>query len=56
MQMDQIIERLPGIIAIHDDISYFSKTPQEHDDDLICLIETTEKNGLIFTSKKCNIR
>ena len=30
MRMDQIAERLPGIISIHDEICIFSKTQQEH--------------------------
>ena len=31
MRMDQITERLPGIIAIHDDICVFGQTQEQHD-------------------------
>ena len=31
MRMNQITERLPGTIWIHNDICIFGKTQQEHD-------------------------
>ena len=31
MRLDQITERIPGIIAIHDDIYVFGKTQEQHD-------------------------
>ena len=39
MRMDNITERLKGIISIHDDICVFGKTQQEHDDNLLQLNE-----------------
>ena len=35
MQMDQITDRLPGVIAIHDDICVFGKDTAEHDNNLL---------------------
>ena len=40
MRMDQITERLPGIIAIHNDICVFGKTQQQHDKHLLQLLKT----------------
>ena len=54
--MDQINNRLPGIIAIHDDICVYSKTREEHDTNLLQLMKTASKNGLVFNSHKCSIR
>ena len=55
MRMDQITNRLPDIIVIHDDISVFGKTQQEHDQHLLQLMITASKNGLVFNSSKCHI-
>ena len=56
MHMDQITDRLPGIIAIHDDIFVYSKTREEHNTNLLQLMKTASKNGLVFNSHKCSIR
>ena len=56
MCMDQITNRLPGIIAIHDDICLLSKTRDKHDTNLLQLMKTGSKNGLVFNSHKCSIR
>ena len=56
MCTDQITNRLPGIIAIHDDICVFGKTKQEHDTNLLQLMKTSSQNGLIFNSHKYSIR
>ena len=55
MCMDQITNRLPGIIAIHDEL-YFRKTREEHDTHLLQLMKTASKNGVVFNSHKCSIR
>ena len=55
MRMDNITERLEGIISIHDDICIFGKTQQEHDENLLQLMKTAQKNGLVFNSSKCTI-
>ena len=56
MCMDQITNRLPGIIAIHDDICVYSKTREEHNTNLLQLMKTASKNRLVFNSHKCSIR
>ena len=55
MRMDQITERLPGIIAIHDDICVFGKNQQQHDKHLLQLLKTVSAKGLVFNSRKCQI-
>ena len=45
MCMDQITNRLPGIIAIHDDICLFDKTREEHNTNLLQLMKTASKMG-----------
>ena len=55
MIMDNIIERLAGIISIHGDICIFSKTQQEHDENLLQLMKAAQQNGLVFNSSKCHI-
>ena len=47
MRMDNIIERLKGIILIHDDICVFGKTHQEHDENLLQLMKTAQKQQQI---------
>ena len=55
MHMDQLTDRLPGIIAIHDDICVYSKTQEQHDKHLLQLMKTAAKQGLVFNSNKCHI-
>ena len=40
MCMDQITNKLPGIIAIHDNLCVFGKTREEHDTNLLQLMKT----------------
>ena len=53
MKMDQILEGLPGVIAIHDDITIFGKSDDDHDANLIGLMERAKETGLTLNSKKC---
>ena len=55
MRMDQITERLPGAIAIHDDICVFGKTQEQHIKHLLQLLKTALARGLVFNSRKCQI-
>ena len=55
MQMDQMTNRLPGIIAIHDDICVYGKDTTEHDKNLLKLMQTAQDHGLVFNSNKCSI-
>ena len=54
MKMDQILEGLQGVIAIHDDITIFGKGDEDHDANLIALMERTKETGLTLNSKKCS--
>ena len=49
MGMDQITNKLPGIIAIHDNICVFGKTREEHNTNLLQLIKTASKMGQYLT-------
>ena len=55
MRMDNITERLAGITSIHDDICIFGKTQQEHNENLLQLMKTAQRNDLVFNSSKCTI-
>ena len=55
MQMDQITDRLPGIIAIHDDICVYSKDTIEHNKNLLKLMQSAQDHGLVFNSNKCSL-
>ena len=55
MRMDNVTERLKGIIFIHDDICVFGKTQQEQDENLLQLMKVAQKHGLVFNSNKCQI-
>ena len=56
MQMDQATDCLPCIIAIQDDICMFDRTPEEHDEHLLSLMESAKTHGIVFNSAKCHIR
>ena len=43
MKMDQILEGLPGVITIHDDITIFGKSDDDHDANLIGLMERAKE-------------
>ena len=54
MHMDQITNRLPGIIAIHDDVCIWqNKRGTQHKPSIAH--ENSFKNGLVFNSHKCSI-
>ena len=53
MQMDQITDRIPGIITIHDDICVHGKDTTEHDRNLLQLMQAATQQGLVFNSSKC---
>ena len=55
MKMDQILEGLDGIIAIYDDITIYGKYDDDHDANLIALMEHAKQTGLAFNSQKCFI-
>ena len=55
-KIDQILEACPGTVGIADDIAVFGKTEEEHDKNLINLLEQAKKSGLTFNSSKCSIK
>ena len=50
MQMYQITDRLPGIIAIHEDTCVYGKDIVQHDHNLLQLMKTAQDQGLVFNS------
>jgi len=54
--MDDIISKVEGCTGIADDITVYGSTEEEHDRNLINLMETAKKEGLVFNSKKCLIK
>ena len=52
LQMDAILEQCPGVIGIHDDMVIFGVDQQDHDANLINLLNVCQKEGLVLSSKK----
>ena len=52
MQMDQITNRLPDIIAIHDDICMYGKDIAEHYHNLLQLMKTAQGHRQVFNNSK----
>ena len=55
-KMDEIIDVLPGVVGIADDVCVTGKTLAEHDENLIRLMDRAAERGLVFNSSKCVIR
>ena len=56
LQMDAILEQCPGVIGIHDDMVIFGVDQQDHDTNLINLLNVCQKEGLALNSKKLELR
>ena len=54
-RMNIILENCPGTTSIADDIGVFGKNQQEHDKNLLNLMNESKKNGLVFNEMKCSI-
>ena len=50
-----MLQDLPGIINIADDIIVYGRDTKEHDECLLSLMIRSEKYGLVFNAKKCII-
>ena len=50
--MDAILDQCPGVIGIHDDMVIFRVDQQDHDANLINLLNICQKEGLVLNSKK----
>ena len=54
--MDAILEQCPRVIRIHDDMVIFGVDQQDHDVNLINLLNICQKEGLVLNSKKLELR
>ena len=53
--MDAILEKCPGVIGIHDDMVIFGVDQQDHDANLINLLNACQKEGLVLNIKKLEL-
>ena len=53
--MDDILDGLPGVVSIADDIVVHESTPQEHSQRLMSLLVRAREKGLVFNPAKCAI-
>ena len=53
--MDAILKQCPGVIGIHDDMVIFGVDQQDHDANLINLLNICQKEGLVLNSKKLEL-
>ena len=56
MKMDLIMERCPGVISIHDDIVVYGVSDEDHDANLINLLNVAQIEGLVLNSKKLELK
>ena len=53
--MDAIVEQCPGVIGIHDDMVILGVDQEDHDANLINLLNICQKEGLVLNSKKLEL-
>ena len=53
---DLIMERCPGVISIHDDIVVYGVSDEDHDANLINLLNVAQVEGLVLNSKKLELK
>ena len=56
MKMGLIMEKCPGVISIHNDIVIYSTCEEDHDANLINLLNMTQVEGLVLNSKKLELK
>ena len=56
LQMDAILKQCPGVMGIHNDMVIFGLDQQDHDANLINLLNIYQKEGLVLNSKKLELR
>ena len=56
MKMDLIMEKCPGVISIHDDIVIYGTCEEDHDTNLINLLNVAQLEGLVLNSKKLELK
>ncbi len=54
--MDEILETLPGVVGISDDVCVYAQSDAEHDKNLHLLMQRAHEKGLVFNSEKCVIK
>ena len=52
MKMDLIMERCPRVISIHNDIVVYGVSEEDHDVNLVNLLNVAQIEGLVLNSKK----
>ena len=52
LRMDAILEQCPGVIGIHDDMVIFGVDQQDHDANLINLLNVCQKEGLVLKKQE----
>ena len=55
-RMDEILEDLPGVVGITDDVCVHGKDEEEHNRILKALMDRAKETGLVFNADKCTIR
>ena len=55
-RMDTILDKCEGVTGISDDVVVFGETEEEHDKNLINLMNVARNEGLVFNSAKCKIK
>ena len=56
MKMDLIMERCPGVISIHDDIVVYGVSEEDHDANLVNLLNVAQIECLVLNSKKLELK
>ena len=56
MKMDLIMERWLGVISIHDDIVVYGVSEEDHDANLVNLLNVNQIEGLVLNSKKFELK
>ena len=51
--MSQLVDHIPGVAVLLDDICVSGSTKKEHDDRLTAVLKILEKNGVTLNAEKC---
>ncbi|CAJ1081766.1 uncharacterized protein LOC101165124 isoform X1 [Xyrichtys novacula] len=54
--MDQILKGLQGVVSIAGDLAVYGANEEEHDMNLINMMEQAAELGIVFNSEKCTIK
>ena len=55
-KMDLIMEKCPGVISIHDDLVIYGTCEEDHDANLINLLNVAQLEGIVLSSKKLELK